>query len=410
MKPIFTFLFVVTTLSNIQEVYSQSTSMAGMSFHTPTLISGYSKKPGAVYKFPQVIPGVDAHVKIERLVNGATVDNIDETNYGYYDAFQPTVGAAPLATSFVEWRFSFKKANTYVDTTIDMLAITAIDVDGDGAKLKETIEAVNPASMGLDPASKLLLSFDGILARVISSTKNESKIDSSKKTAMVQMNYKGVSSFVYRNGAISSQRSLQVRETSMYFKAFFANVQSLPSRLLSFNAHTVDRRVQVDWTTTDEVDMKEYVVQKSDDAIHWNDVSSVSAKNSLQQNTYHVNDASINGAITYYRLKQINENGIINYSKVIKVQSIAHNAGSIHYNTVFSTQVNFQVNATTEDIYRFEIFDVNGSRIDVLEQKIYKGNNSLSIQVKPTLNKGIYLLRIQDGRNMNIHSSRLVRS
>jgi hypothetical protein len=47
-----------------------------------------------MYKFSNVIPGVDAFVKIENIVNAATLVNIDDSTLGYYNAWQPTVGGA----------------------------------------------------------------------------------------------------------------------------------------------------------------------------------------------------------------------------------------------------------------------------------------------------------------------------
>lgn len=49
-----------------------------MKFSQPQLVSGIDGQKNATYKFTNVIPGVDAFVKIESLVNGAILVNIDD--------------------------------------------------------------------------------------------------------------------------------------------------------------------------------------------------------------------------------------------------------------------------------------------------------------------------------------------
>ena len=104
-----------------------------LKFHSPVLITGTNGQVGAVYLFAEVIPGVDAHIEIAGIYGGATLYNIDDSaGIGYYDAFQPYVGAAPNDTSYLDWKITFKIGGTTTDTTLACLAVTGVDVDGDG--------------------------------------------------------------------------------------------------------------------------------------------------------------------------------------------------------------------------------------------------------------------------------------
>ena len=125
-----------------------------MSFHSPVLIAGTDGQQGAVYLFQNVLPGVDAHIEVLGLYGGATLYNIDDTTgIGYYDAFQPYVGAAPNDSSYIDWKITFKVSGTNDDTTLECLAVTGVDVDGDGAYLQEFIEAATPGSIAVDSAT-----------------------------------------------------------------------------------------------------------------------------------------------------------------------------------------------------------------------------------------------------------------
>src|SRR6188474_219252 len=50
-----------------------------MTFHSPVLISGTDNQIGAVYLFPNVLPGVDANIEIVDFVGGAALWNIDDS-------------------------------------------------------------------------------------------------------------------------------------------------------------------------------------------------------------------------------------------------------------------------------------------------------------------------------------------
>src|SRR5438128_2726437 len=103
-------------------------------FHSPVLISGTNGQVGAMYNFADVAPGLDAHIEITGLSGGANLFNIDDSaGIGYYDAFQPYVGAGAGDTSYLDWRITFKKGGTDDDTTLPCVAVTGVDVDGDGS-------------------------------------------------------------------------------------------------------------------------------------------------------------------------------------------------------------------------------------------------------------------------------------
>src|SRR6185295_6017954 len=102
------------------------------------------------------------------------------------------------------------------------VAVTAIDVDGNGANLKEFIVASTPGTFGLAPDTYLKYSFDGVISTAISTVDNFPLIDTNQRKAMFQMNFKNVSSILYRNGAVSANGSEMIRQTCIYFKSFFA--------------------------------------------------------------------------------------------------------------------------------------------------------------------------------------------
>ena len=129
-------------------------------------------------------------------------------------------------SSYIDWKIDFKVAGTTIDTMLPKVAVTAIDVDGDGSNLKEFIVASTPGTFGLAPDTYLQYTFDGVVSTAISKVDNFPLIDTSQRKAMFQMNFKNVSSILYRNGAVSTYGSDEIRQTCIYFKSFFFTEES----------------------------------------------------------------------------------------------------------------------------------------------------------------------------------------
>ena len=97
--------------------------------------------------------------------------------------------------------------------------------------------------------------------------------------------------------------------------------KSLPVSLLYFNAHAANAvNNSINWATTAELNNKTFEVQRSIDGIHFVTISKIAgALNSNAQLKYTVND-DVKGVVAteyFYRLKQTDYNGNINYTRVV---------------------------------------------------------------------------------------------
>jgi len=382
-----------------------------MSFHSPELIAGTDHEIGAVYRFPQVIPGIDANIEVANLTGGAQIWNIDDSaGIGYYDAFQPYVVAPANSTSYVDWNITFKVAGTSTDTVLSCFSVTGVDVDGNGSSLQEFIEAATPGSYAMDPFTILSFSFDGVRSKAISTVANIALIDTAHREAMFQMNFSGISSLQYRNGAISTFGSDMVRQTSIYFKSFFDTYMLLlPVKLLAFTGQVKNDEVSLNWSATNENDLKYYVVQKSINGSNWSDLETIMPGASAT-NHYFVTDAGKNGPVVYYRLRQIQRNGQPLYSKVLKINTGNAAAGTITHNTIVKEAITLQIAATANDTYIAELYAVNGSKIKQQQLSVYAGYNSASVDMPATAGAGLYILTVKNNRGELLHQSKLIKN
>ncbi|MEO5681294.1 MAG: T9SS type A sorting domain-containing protein [Chitinophagaceae bacterium] len=129
-------------------VHANAQTITEFVFRNPVLISGIADQDGAVYKFTNVAPGVDANVTVMgRSGPEVFLDTIDiplSNGMGYDRALQPQVGlhgTAPANTSWwLKFKVNFLKAGTNKKATMTNFVASAIDVDGDNLSIAENIK------------------------------------------------------------------------------------------------------------------------------------------------------------------------------------------------------------------------------------------------------------------------------
>ena len=102
------------------------------------------------------------------------------------------------------------------------------------------------------------------------------------------------------------------------FNIVLAPSAVLPLSFTSVEAYQRGDNVIVDWKAENESDLKQYDVEKSEDGNYFSKVYTVAAYNKVLNN-YSWADANVMPGSNYYRIKSIDKNGEIKYSKVVKV-------------------------------------------------------------------------------------------
>jgi hypothetical protein len=89
---------------------------------------------------------------------------------------------------------------------------------------------------------------------------------------------------------------------------------ALPVNILSFDAKSLNNKtVQLTWNVAAEVDVREYIVERSNDNRNWSAIGSVKAS---QKSTYGFNDNSPVSGVNYYRLAVKDVNASVAYSDI----------------------------------------------------------------------------------------------
>ena len=188
-----------------------------LNFQDPVLESGTNLQPGSVYRFSNVLTGVDALVTVTAFNGGATLASLDTytaptgtTPNGSPEAFQPTVNVpASAADASVDFAFSFVTSGTNTKTTVSDFLLSPIDVDGAGgtSTLREYVNLSNISAYTVDTGNNLNTTYTAAtkITRFEAKTSaNVPGIDPSFTANIATAQYGSVTDFKYRAGALAT--------------------------------------------------------------------------------------------------------------------------------------------------------------------------------------------------------------
>ncbi len=92
----------------------------------------------------------------------------------------------------------------------------------------------------------------------------------------------------------------------------------LPTELSEFTANEKDCEATLEWFTSSEENFNHFIIEKSRDGINFNPTDIIDSKGAISGASYSWNDHAINGN-SYYRLKMVDQDGSIAYSKIASV-------------------------------------------------------------------------------------------
>jgi hypothetical protein len=177
----------------------------------------------------------------------------------------------------------------------------------------------------------------------------------------------------------------------------------LPVQIADITAQLqANKTVAVNWTSTTEVYLANYKVQRSKDGSNFSTVGTVAAKGA---SAYNYNDdlstAGVLPATIYYRLEALDKDGSKTYSKVVAValgSSVAKAAINIYPNPVQAT-LYAQVTVTKAGAAQLRVIDAQGKVVATQKTQLSVGTTSVSIPATQ-LTAGNYLLEIDtaDGK------------
>jgi hypothetical protein len=171
----------------------------------------------------------------------------------------------------------------------------------------------------------------------------------------------------------------------------------MPVTLAKFAATLIQgSRVQLDWSTSMEINCNKFVVEKSYDGNTFVEgpVVAGNGTTSLYHSYSITDDVSSAGSMIYYRLKQIDFDGKANLSKVIAVKINKENQVVSVSPNPFTSFVNIKIEWSKSEVVTARVINIQGKEIISKTMQVNKGTNSFKIDELSKLPPGNYFLQI----------------
>jgi zinc-dependent metalloproteinase lipoprotein len=211
------------------------------------------------------------------------------------------------------------------------------------------------------------------------------------------------------NAVIASSTSVTDKLSTDGFVAFTATFTGygqfviveqaaiLPLQWGRIVATAIDKKIAVNWETSNEINATNFEVEKSIDGREFAKMATVIAKNGTT-NDYTIIDEKVKAGIKYYyRIKQLDKDGKYSYSSIVTVVIRAEGT----YVNVFPNPVqnvlNIQSSIVNSKENKIEILDIQGKRLYINETN--KGNAIINMQ---NWSKGVYWVSVTTNQKTEV--------
>jgi len=210
----------------------------------------------------------------------------------------------------------------------------------------------------LDSMKGNILLYNGTPVTAVDTIRN---FDSSLLQIQFTENLSGNISFTYSTIDSVSQVSLPATYTINW-------TPLLPVILANINGVVTNNGATIIWTTAEETNTSQFIIQSSTDGRNFSNEGLVSAKgnsNSQQTYSYTDNNSLVNTGTIYYRLKVVDIDGQFTYSNVVAVTlSDKQTKAAISlYPNPANNQILVSVPVSIGKYFQYKIYSSNGSLI-----------------------------------------------
>jgi hypothetical protein len=169
-----------------------------------------------------------------------------------------------------------------------------------------------------------------------------------------------------------------------------------PALLLSFNGQVQNDAANLTWVMEDETNCKLFVIERSGDTGGYDSIGVVVGLNYNNMTTYTFNDDHMLNGNNYYRLRQVDKDGVVRYSKIVSLYDMQQEAAtvSVYPNPAIAT-INYTISSASSQQVLVQVYSISGVVLITNEQQLNTGNNLQTIAVS-NLKAGNYFLKVSN--------------
>ncbi len=183
------------------------------------------------------------------------------------------------------------------------------------------------------------------------------------------------------------------------------NSSPLPVLYKYFTASKFDNHATIKWATTSENNNKGFEIQRSGNGTKYQTIGFVKTKGTTQTgNVYQYTDYSSNTGNVCYRLKQIDVNGDVEFSKIacVHFDEMKTTEEVVSTPNPFNDKLHLNYTSLNEGTVNIQIIDMIGKLYLDNNQHANRGENVFSFETA-NLPVGIYFIRLSNNGVITTH-------
>jgi hypothetical protein len=145
-----------------------------------------------------------------------------------------------------------------------------------------------------------------------------------------------------------------------------------------------------------ETNCKWFVIERAGEMGGYDSIDVVDGLNNNNMTNYNFADGHMLGGNNYYRLRQVDRDGVVRYSKVVTLSNntveTASSKMSVYPNPAVST-LNYSVSATAPQQVVVQVYNLAGVVCYTSQQQLFAGVNQQTIALAG-LKNGNYFLKV----------------
>ncbi|HEX9511569.1 MAG TPA: T9SS type A sorting domain-containing protein [Puia sp.] len=177
----------------------------------------------------------------------------------------------------------------------------------------------------------------------------------------------------------------------------------LPALLMGFSGSVGNNDIVLSWIMENETNSKWFVIERSSNGNSFDSIGVVAGLNNMHESNYSYTDLRSPSGNSYYRLRLVNSDGGIKYSKVVTLNNGNASAKMQVFPNPAGAVVNYTLNSTAADQVTVEVFNLAGIVVMSRQQQLSAGTNQQSLAIS-TLKSGNYFLKVinREGNNQYV--------
>ena len=194
----------------------------------------------------------------------------------------------------------------------------------------------------------------------------------------------------------------------MYMNAFLTPVapnsycETMPDiplvvKLTNFSGYLTNNKVTLNWAVAENELVNQFQVERSVDGVNFSSAALVFTTEKNANEIYNYFE-SMPASKTFYRLRITDKSNVVTYSKVLVFENMVTLVNDLRLlNNPVQDKLNFKYETGASSTIDIRILDLTGRPVFQQKMNASKGTNMISLPVPASLNKGMYIIDLQDG-------------